>query len=224
MEFPLPLIMFDMDGTLIDTHGLIAEQMASAFSVAGLTAPSPTDVRQIIGLSLPVAISQLARTDDIAVVDQLVASYKDHYRGSLERESGREPLFPGAREALDRLRTVPEYLLGIATGKGLAGVNRILAEHGLGSYFTTLQTPDHNPSKPHPGMLLRAMAETGARQDEVVMIGDTVFDIELAKAAGAMSIAVGWGYHERQDLLRAGAATLIESFDELDAAVAQVLG
>lgn len=215
--------MFDMDGTLIDTHGLIAEQMASAFTVAGLAAPTPADVRQIIGLSLPVAIGRLARTDDIAVIDQLVASYKEHYRGSLARESGRESLYPGAREALDRLRPVPGTLLGIATGKGLAGVNRILSELELAGHFVTLQTPDHNPSKPHPGMLLRAMAETGAPSREVVMIGDTVFDMELGKAAGVRAIGVAWGYHERTDLLRAGADILIESFDELDAAIAEVL-
>jgi len=219
----MTLIMFDMDGTLIDTHGLIAEHMASAFSAAGLPMPTPAEVRQIIGLSLPVAIAQLAQTEHSAVIDPLVESYKSHYRVSLERESGREPLFPGAREALDRLRPGPGNLLGIATGKGLAGVNRILRQHGLDGHFTTLQTPDHNPSKPHPGMLLRAMAETGSAPHEVVMIGDTVFDIELAKAAGVMSIGVGWGYHERKDLLQAGADTLIESFDELDAAIAEVL-
>lgn len=221
----MTLIMFDMDGTLIDTHGLIAEHMASAFTGAGLPAPTPGDVRRIIGLSLPVAIEQLARAADGggAAVDRLVESYKNHYRASLERENGREPLFPGAREALDRLRPVHGNLLGVASGKGLAGVRRILLLHGLQDHFATLQTPDHNPSKPHPGMLLRAMDETGAVPREVVMIGDTVFDIELAKAAGVMSIGVGWGYHERGDLLRAGADMLIESFDELDAAIAQVL-
>jgi phosphoglycolate phosphatase len=114
-------------------------------------------------------------------------------------------------------------VLGIATGKGLAGVSRILLQHQLDGHFTTLQTPDHNPSKPHPGMLLRAMAETSTAPDEVVMIGDTVFDIELAKAAGVVSIGVGWGYHERKDLLRAGATVLIEGFDELDAAILEIL-
>lgn len=219
----MPLIMFDMDGTLIDTQGLIAEHMAAAFAGAGFASPTPADVRQIIGLSLPVAIGRLAQTEDGAAIDRLVESYKSHYRSSLERESGREPLFPGAREALDRLRPAPGYLLGIATGKGLAGLSRILDLHGLGGHFATLQTPDHNPSKPHPGMLLRAMAETGSAPPEVVMIGDTVFDIELAKAAGVMSIGVGWGYHDRDDLQRAGADMLVESFEDLDAAIQQVL-
>ena len=217
----MTLIIFDMDGTLIDTDGVIAEHMASAFSGAGLPAPTPADVRQIIGLSLPVAIGKLAGTEDAILIDRLVADYKGHYRTMLELEPGREPRCPGAREAVDRLQA--GNLLVIASGKGRAGVRRILAQHGLSEHFVTLQTPDHNPSKPHPGMLLRAMAETGAVAHEVVMIGDTVFDIELAKAAGVMSIAVGWGYHPREDLLAAGADSLIESFDELDAAIADVL-
>lgn len=219
----MTLIMFDLDGTLIDTQALIAEHMSSAFTWAGLPPPTPAEVRKIIGLSLPVAIARLAGTEDAAIVDGLVESYKGHYRASLAHQSNREPLFPGAREALDRLLPAPETLLGIATGKGLAGVHRILALHGLDRHFRTLQTPDHNPSKPHPGMVLRAMAETGAAPHEVVMVGDTVFDIELAKAAGVMSIGVGWGYHDRRDLRLAGASILIESFDELDAAITALL-
>lgn len=215
--------MFDMDGTLIDTHGLIAEQMASAFALAGLASPAPADVRRIIGLSLPVAIGQLAGTDDVAVIDGLVASYKEHYRNALAREAGREGLYPGAREAIERLHAVAGNLLGIATGKGLAGVSRILAQHAIADRFVTLQTPDHNPSKPHPGMLLRAMSETGAAPHEVVMVGDTVFDMELARAAGTRAVGVSWGYHERDDLLGAGADVIIDSFAELDAAIVTVL-
>lgn len=219
----MPLIVFDMDGTLIDTHGLIAEHMATAFSSNGLPEPTPADVRQIIGLSLPVAISRLANSADAVVVDRLVDSYKTAYRESLEHHTDREPLFPGAREALDRLRNSPATLLGIATGKGLSGVHRILGNHGLTSHFVTLQTPDHNPSKPDPGMLLRAMAETGMGPNETIMVGDTVFDIELAVNAGCQSVGVTWGYHDPGDLVRAGAGAMIDSYDELDAALIRVL-
>ena len=118
---------------------------------------------------------------------------------------------------------MPDTQLGIATGKGLSGAVRILGKHGISGHFVTLQTPDHNPSKPHPGMLLRAMAETGATAAETVMIGDTTFDIELAVAAGVAAIGVTWGYHEADTLLKAGAATLIDSYDELDEAIARVL-
>jgi phosphoglycolate phosphatase len=219
----LPLIMFDMDGTLIDTHGLISEHMATAFSSHGLPEPTPADVRQIIGLSLPVAIGRLVQAEHAEFVDRLVESYKSAYRESLELRTDREPLYPGARDALDRLRNSPATLLGIATGKGLAGVHRILGNHGIAGHFCTLQTPDHNPSKPDPGMLLHAMAETGASPKETIMVGDTVFDIELAVNAGCQAVGVSWGYHDAADLQRAGARVLIDSYDELDAALIRVL-
>jgi len=219
----LPLIMFDMDGTLIDTHGLISEHMATAFTGHGLPAPTPTAVRGIIGLSVDLAIGRLAGTDDPVLINRLVDSYRNAYRQSVEKTFDREPLYPGAREALHRLRAQPETLLGVATGKALAGLNRILGNHGLANHFVTLQTPDHNPSKPHPGMLLSAMRETGASPQEVIMVGDSVFDMELAVNAGCKAIGVTWGYCDAGDLRRSGATTLIESYDELDAAVARLL-
>jgi phosphoglycolate phosphatase len=217
------LIVFDMDGTLIDTHALIAEHMAAAFRAAELREPSAADVRTIIGLTLPHAVGRLAHTEDAALIDRLVEDYKYRYRISLELAADREPLFPGALEVLDRLRAAEDTLLGIATGKGLAGVTRILALHRLGEHFVTLQTPDHNPGKPHPGMLLRAMAETGADPASTVMIGDTVFDIELAVNAGVAAIGVEWGYHDPADLAAAGAVTLVKRYDQLEAAIEAVL-
>lgn len=219
----MPLIVFDMDGTLIDTHGLISEHMATAFVGNGLPAPTPYDVRQIIGLSLPIAMGRLAATDEAPLIHALVESYRNAYRLGIEQHSDREPLFPGALAALDRLRSQPATLLGIATGKGLSGVHRILGNHGIAGHFVTLQTPDHNPSKPDPSMLLRAMAETGTGPNETIMIGDTVFDIDLAVNAGCRSIGVTWGYHDPADLVRSGAGAMIDSYDELDAAIARVL-
>lgn len=217
------LIVFDMDGTLIDTQALISEHMGAAFASLDLVPPTPAEVRQIIGLSLPVAVGQLAGTSDIDLIEGIVGQYKSFYKASLEHDVDREPLYPGAREALDRLREQKGTVIGIATGKGLTGVARILDNHGLTGHFTTLQTPDHNPSKPHPGMLLSAMAETGAEPHQTVMIGDTVFDMELARAAKVRSIGVSWGYHEAPDLLKAGAGTLIHDYAELDAAIERVL-
>jgi len=219
----MTLIMFDMDGTLIDTQALISEHMATAFTGAGLREPTPAEVRRIIGLSLPVAIARLAGTDDPELIDRLVEDYKGHYRASVVQGCDREGLFPGARKALDALNMDAANVMGVATGKGLAGVQRILALHDLADHFATLQTPDHNPSKPHPGMLLRAMDETGFGKDETVMIGDTVFDIELGRNAGVATIGVTWGYHDAAELLAAGAHTMIETFDELDDAIRRVL-
>ena len=217
------LIVFDMDGTLIDTQALISEHMGAAFASLELVPPTPAEVRQIIGLSLPVAVGQLAGTSDINLIEGIVGQYKSFYKASLEHDVDREPLYPGAREALDRLKQQKGTVLGIATGKGITGVARILGNHGIEGHFVTLQTPDHNPSKPHPGMLLSAMADTGAAPHQTVMVGDTVYDMELARSAGVRAIGVSWGYHEAAELLKAGAGTLIHDYAELDAAIERVL-
>lgn len=219
----MKLIMFDMDGTLIDTEALIVEHMTATFVSAGLEPPTHTQSRRVIGLSLPVAIARLLGTDVTPQAEQMAESYRSHYRASLLQAEGREGLFPGAREVLDLLAGWPDTLLGIATGKGLNGVHRLTELHGIAGHFVTLQTPDHNPSKPHPGMMLRAMAETGADPSDTVIIGDTTFDIEMGKAAGAKAIGVTWGHHDNHELLAAGADTLVENFADLPAAIKQVL-
>jgi phosphoglycolate phosphatase len=219
----MTLVMFDMDGTLIDTQALIAEHMARTFEDAGLRPPTPAEARRVIGLSLPLALGRLAGNDDPAIIDPMVDAYKAHYRASLVADSSREALFPGALDALNRLRGRSDTELGIATGKGLAGVERILALHGIAGHFVSFQTPDHNPSKPHPGMIHRAMNERGALATDTIMVGDTTFDIEMGKAAGAWAIGVSWGYHEADELLAAGADILIDTFDQLDAAIEQLM-
>ncbi len=219
----MKLVVFDMDGTLIDTQALIAEHMATTFAEAQLPVPSPAQVRRIIGLSLPKAMAQLLGSQDVELADQLAERYRAHYRASLVSAEGREGLFPGAREALDLLKGQAETVLGIATGKGLSGVHRLTELHGIAGHFSTLQTPDHNPSKPHPGMMLRAMAETGVDKDHTVIIGDTTFDIEMGKAAGAKAIGVTWGYHHSDELRAAGADILIDDYAELVSAIDSVL-
>lgn len=216
------LVMFDMDGTLIDTGAMIAEHMTQTFVAHGLHPPTSEMSHSIIGLTLDVAIMRLAKCDaETALV--LAQTYKDLYRATIAKGGDHEPLYVGARDALTRLRAQDHTLLGVATGKGLHGVNRILAQHELADHFITLQTPDHNPSKPHPGMLLRAMTETGMDAERTVMIGDTTFDMELGNSAGAKTIGVTWGYHERVALEEAGAHIIITDYADLDAAIEKVL-
>lgn len=216
------LIMFDMDGTLIDSGTIIAEHMAITFRDHGLPEPTREMSNSVVGLSLEIAMANLAKCEpDLAIV--MAETYRGHYRTMLAAGDRHEPLYAGALDALARLRAHETSLLGIATGKGLHGVNRILALHELADHFVTLQTPDHNPSKPHPGMILRACAETGIDPAATVMIGDTTFDMELGRAAGAKAIGVSWGYHARVALEDAGAHIIIDDYAGLDDAIEKVL-
>lgn len=217
------LVMFDMDGTLIDTAALITEHMTTTFAQAGLEPPTPEQSRRVIGLSLPRAMLALLGSGDVDLAEKLAEDYRAHYRASLVSAEGREGLFPGAREVLDLLHERTGTLLGIATGKGLHGVHRLTALHGITGHFSTLQTPDHNPSKPHPGMMLRAMDETGADKSQTVIIGDTTFDIEMGRAAGTKTIGVTWGYHNPAELMGAGADILVDDYADLPAAIDRVL-
>lgn len=219
MSSPLRLILFDVDGTLADSQGAITGAMAEAFQGAGLEVPQREAILSIVGLSLPLAMQELAPEQDAATVDVLVEGYKSSYMASRQAAgAAHSPLYPGAREALMELHAVPEYLLGVATGKSQRGVEALIAAHGL-DCFVTRQVADHHPSKPHPSMVLTAMAETGVDRASTVMIGDTRFDIEMGRAAGVTTIAVPWGYHPAETL---GADYLIRDFAELRPLLAEI--
>jgi phosphoglycolate phosphatase len=116
-----------------------------------------------------------------------------------------EPLFDGIAELVERL-DADGWLLGVATGKSDRGLSLCLSHHGLLKRFVTLQTADRHPSKPHPSMILQAMADAGAVAETTVMIGDTSFDMEMAVNAGTRALGVAWGYHPPEELMDAGAA------------------
>lgn len=219
MNADLKLVVFDMDGTLIDSQAIILEAMRRGFASAGHDAPADAATLSIVGLSLPEAMARLAPGSSEAKIDALAAAYKQSFV-DLRRENGaeaRSPLYPGARAALDRLAGRRETLMGVATGKAMRGLRHALEAHDLGRFFHTLQTADGHPSKPHPSMLTTAMAEAGATRG--VMVGDTEFDIHMAKAAGLAAIGVAWGYHPVAQLHAAGADIVIDHFDALDDAL-----
>lgn len=219
MSAPLRLVLFDVDGTLADSQSAITAAMTAAFASVDLPVPPRDAILSIVGLSLPMAMAQLAPEAGPAVQDELVAGYKQAYKSAREQAgAGHSPLFPGARETLEALHAVPEYLLGVATGKSQRGLDALIAAHGL-ECFVTRQVADHHPSKPHPSMVLTALEETGVEPQHAVMIGDTSFDIDMGRAAGVTTIAVDWGYHPAE---RLAADHMIGDFTELAPLLQQI--
>jgi phosphoglycolate phosphatase len=216
-EIPHRLFVFDCDGTLVDSQHNIVAAMAAAWARHDLPAPLATDVRRIVGLTLEIAIARLLPEADDLKHRALAAAYRDivhELRMGNAQGIVEEPLFPGIRELIEVL-AAPEIFLGVATGKNLRGLEHTLAVHGLRERFHTLQTADRCRSKPDPDMVLRAMAETGIEAAATVVIGDTSFDMEMARSAGATAIGVAWGYHEVGELTRAGAHAIIHQPAEL---------
>ncbi len=209
------LALFDCDGTLVDSQANICLAMEEAFAGAALPAPSRPAIRRIVGLSLVEAIRALLPEADDMFHRQLAADYKAAFfrlRGSGAMAD--EPLFDGMVTALDALAEAG-WLFGVATGKSDRGLAHILAHHNIADRFVTLQTADRHPSKPDPAMILAAVAEAGAAPETTVMIGDTSYDMLMARAAGARALGVAWGYHPVDELSAAGAHDIATQASDL---------
>ncbi|MCS6778408.1 MAG: HAD-IA family hydrolase [Geminicoccaceae bacterium] len=210
----LRLAIFDIDGTLVDSQATIVACMQAAFRAEGLPPPAPEAVRRIVGLTLPIATAELLGEPDPDRAERLAEHYKAAFFAMRARPDFEEPLFPGARATLDRL-LAEGWLLGVATGKAMRGLRAVLERHGLERHFTTLQTADLHPSKPHPAMIEAALCETGAPREATLMIGDTSFDMAMAKAARVVPIGVAWGNHPAEELVAAGAERILDRFEAL---------
>jgi len=208
------LIVFDVDGTLVDSQHAIMTVMTTAFAAEGLPAPELAAVRRQVGLGIEETMARLLPEADDALHRRLSQGFREAAHALRSRPGFAEPLYPGIREALDGLRH-PEVFLAIATGKARRGLDFTLSSHGLTALFHSLQTADRNPSKPNPAMLLNAMAEVGVEPAETVFIGDSIFDMAMAANARTAALGVAWGYHDREDLRAAGAERIIRTPAEL---------
>ena len=213
------LVIFDVDGTLVDSQAEILAAMGLAFQSEGLTMPERAAVLSIVGLSLDEAFKRLCPQVDAAGQSRLVDAYKDAFVSLRAEKKEMGPLFPGARAAIDALLERDDTLLAVATGKSRRGLDKVLERHDLTGVFHSEQVADHHPSKPNPSMILTALNETGVMQHRSVMVGDTTYDIEMGQAAGFKTIGVSWGYHSVEKLQNAGADIVIEDFTALNPAL-----
>ncbi|WP_368186385.1 HAD-IA family hydrolase [Aestuariibius sp. HNIBRBA575] len=219
----LRLVIFDVDGTLVDSQADIAGAMRLSFAAAGLPAPTHDDVLSIVGLSLPEAMRLLHPSGADADIDRLVVGYKDAYM-TLRAEIGADqssPLYPGVRQVLDDLKARDDVLLALATGKSKRGLDKLIEGHQLHGYFQSQQVSDFHPSKPNPSMIFTAMSECGVDAAQTVMVGDTTFDMDMARAAKVPGIGVDWGYHPAEML---GTPHIISHMSQLPGLLPKIWG
>lgn len=215
------LAIFDCDGTLVDSQANICTAMESAFEASGLVAPPREITRRVVGLSLVEAMKQLLPEADSEQHRSMAEDYKIAFTGMRSAGSVHEPLYDGIIEAMETLES-SGWLLGVATGKSDRGLNFVLEAHGLTDRFVTLHTADRHPSKPHPSMLEACMADAGATAETSAMIGDTSFDMEMARAANMVAVGVAWGYHDAHELRAAGADIVVDNPIDLAAIVEEL--
>lgn len=229
-EFPAPgprLVVFDVDGTLADSQHNILAAMDEAFAALGLPPPDPLAVRGVIGLSLAPAIEALVTPTtagegpDPGLVHRLGEAYRAAFFARRTRPDFHEPLFPGARVVMESL-AAEGVLLGLATGKSARGVLAFLERHDLGGSIAAWRCADHGPGKPDPWMLRAVMDDLGCAPAATVMIGDTTFDMAMARSAGTGAIGVGWGSHPPDQLLIAGAQALARDMGEIPGLVTRI--
>lgn len=218
----LSLVILDLDGTLVDSRDVIIRVMRVAAERAGLPMPSDDATSRVIGLSLERAIQGVFPGSDPNQLSILLGAYKTEALRLRALPDDPEALFPGVYPTVQNLRNAG-HMLGIATGKARRGVSHFCSRYEMEGWFDTVQTPDTNPSKPHPGMIESALSDTGATPERTIMVGDTVFDIEMARNAGVFGIGVAWGNHPVHELERAGAHHIVEKVEDLPKVIAEIL-
>lgn len=212
----MKLVLFDCDGTLVDSVGLIHEVMARTFVHFGHPRPDVALTKSIIGLTLDIAIARMQgkpHVDDEAIA--MTAHYKAIFAGTRAEAGFQEPLFEGIAPMIATLAQRGDLLMGAVTGKSRRGLDLIVDTHDLRRHFKVSRTADDCPSKPHPAMVTECCLETGMVPADTIVIGDAIYDMQMAKAAGAKAIGVSWGYASVDDLWKANADAIVNHPSEI---------
>lgn len=216
------LVLFDCDGTLVDSAHLIHEVMVRTFRHFALEEPQAATTHSIIGLTLDMAIARMRGLDAVdAQATLMMAHYKSIFAATRLEAGFQEPLYDGVAEALTHLAAQDDIILGAVTGKSRGGLNRVCETHGWNGTFFVSRTADDCPSKPHPAMVLECCDAAGISPGDTIVIGDSIYDMEMAKAAGAKALGVSWGYGAADALLQAGADAIIDRPIDIPAVIRQ---
>lgn len=207
------LLVLDVDGTLVDSQAIIVEAQVRTFRRHGLVPPTRERSLSIVGLSLPEAFRVLV--GEAGPYREMVDTYREVFFHLRADPAFEEPLYPGVKETLEALARRDDLVLGIATGKSRRGVAHLVERHGWHLLFSTIQTADDAPSKPNPGMIHNALAETGIPPERAAMVGDTTFDMEMSRAAGIYAIGVSYGFHGVGALRDRGAQVVVDRFPDI---------
>lgn len=204
------LLVFDWDGTLMDSAGSIVASVQAACRDLGLRVPSQAQASYIIGLGLSDALQTLLPDLPPGDYARLVERYRYHYLARDEMI----PLFEGAAQVIETLHQAG-FMLAVATGKSRRGLDRALGNSGLAPFFHGTRCADETFSKPHPGMLLELMEELGTSRQRTLMIGDTTHDLQMASNAGVQALGVAYGAHPRHALLQLAPLACVDSVAQL---------
>ena len=218
MTDPVYLAVFDCDGTLVDSQHTIVSCMQAALRQSGLDTVNADAIRHMVGLTLLEGIARLLPAEGSDRHHEVAEHYRQAFQQSRTRPDHEEPLYQGVKECLQALEN-DNVMMGVATGKGRRGLEMTLNRHNIRDKFAVLKTADDGPGKPHPAILLDAIAETGASPETTVMIGDTVFDMELARNAKVKSVGVSWGYHPPAELKQYGADVVVQTYSDVHGAL-----
>lgn len=215
------LAIFDIDGTLVDSRHHISTAMDQAFVAMGLPAPGYDRTRRIVGLSLVEAVREMAPEFTENERQRLGEGYRAAIQHLRAQPDYREPLYVGALSLLHDLRR-QGWVLAAATGKTRHGMDTMTRMHGLEGYFATIGCADDGPSKPDPFMLHKVLNDLQIEVDHAIMIGDTIWDLRMAKAASMRCAGVCWGFHTKEELLGEHPDQLHDDFIGLQIGLADV--
>lgn len=211
------LVVFDWDGTLMDSIGRIVSSMRNTAEHSQLPIPAEVDVKNSIGLSLEPTLERLFGVLSARQKDLFLRRYRDEY---VELNETPSPLFPDTHRTLTAL-TESGYQLAVATGKARRGLQRVLSESQLASFFATSRCASESAGKPDPQMLYEIMNELDVPAEQTIMVGDSVHDMKMAVAAKVLPVGVSFGVHNAEQLKSAGAAWVVDSLSELNKRLSQ---